>query len=58
VARRGWALRSATEFVHASEGTAMEFDHTPGEGTDPIEYEPPRIIDVADVEAHLAPITN
>jgi hypothetical protein len=36
----------------------MEPHDSPGEGTQPIEYEPPRVLDQVDLEARLTPITN
>jgi hypothetical protein len=32
----------------------MEATETPGEGTEPIEYEPPRVLEVSAIEAKLA----
>ena len=32
----------------------MEFDETPVEGTEPIDYEAPQILEQADIEARLA----
>jgi hypothetical protein len=37
----------------------MEPNDTPGAGTEPIEYEPPRVLEEVDVEAQLVgPITG
>jgi hypothetical protein len=36
----------------------MEFDETPVEGDEPIRYEAPRIIEIADIEAKLAIISG
>jgi hypothetical protein len=37
----------------------MEAKDTPGAGTEPIEYEPPRVLEDVDIEAQLVnPITN
>ena len=36
----------------------MEFDETPVEGTEPIEYEAPQILEQVDIEAQLTIISG
>jgi hypothetical protein len=36
----------------------MEPHDSPGEGTEPIEYEPPQVVDYVDLEARLVNVTG
>jgi hypothetical protein len=54
-------LRREVRFQHRVrrlKGTAMEPDETPGEGTAPIEYEAPQVLEQVDIEAQLAVISG
>ena len=46
------------DFGRTRRGTAMEPQDTPGESTEPIEYEAPRVLEEAEIEAQLGAVTT